>query len=343
MEEKKVKRLFSILLTLSLWISVSAFEEPQSRTFEFTYTVQIPSFPPDAQKVSLWIPLPLTNDYQKVRDLKIRGNWPYRITRDSQGNRVAYFEGAPKDNAQIVITFVVQRFEQINRPNLNADTPPAVKTQPTVQLSRYLKPDRLVPLTGPIKEEALQVAGHLSNPVEQARAIYEHVTKTMRYDKTGTGWGRGDAIYACNIRKGNCTDFHSLIIGMARSLGIPARFTIGFPLPEKIGEGEIPGYHCWAELYLPGYGWVPVDSSEASKHPEKLEYFWGGLDPNRVQFTYGRDLLLNPRQKGEPLNYFIYPYVEVDGKPFSQVQTRFAYRDLNSGPSQFRRSANEKP
>src|ERR1035438_3068951 len=96
------------------------------------------------------------------------------------------------------------------------------------------------------------------------------------YDKTGKGWGRGDIYYACQERRGNCTDFHAIFIGYARALGIPARFAIGFPLPADRGEGKIAGYHCWAEFYAKGIGWIPVDASEAAKNPAKREYFFGG-------------------------------------------------------------------
>ena len=52
--------------------------------------------------------------------------------------------------------------------------------------------------------------------------------------------------------------------GPTRAEGIPARFIIGFPLKAD-AEGTVPGYHCWAEFYLPGRGWIPVDASDASK------------------------------------------------------------------------------
>ena len=73
----------------------------------------------------------------------------------------------------------------------------------------------------------------------------------MRYDKTSSGWGRGDAVWACDAKRGNCTDFHSPFIGMLRVDGIPAGFDIGFPLPENKDKGDIAGYHCWAEFYAP--------------------------------------------------------------------------------------------
>jgi transglutaminase-like putative cysteine protease len=130
------------------------------------------------------------------------------------------------------------------------------------------------------------------------------------------------------VRRGNCTDFHSLFIGLCRALGIPARFEMGVALPERRGEGVTNGYHCWAQFYLKGHGWVPVDASEASKNPAKREYFFGALDENRLLFTVGRDLRLSPPQKGEPLNFFIQAYAEVDGKPFDDVRTTFRFKDL---------------
>jgi transglutaminase-like putative cysteine protease len=164
--------------------------------------------------------------------------------------------------------------------------------------------------------------------VEKARAIYNHVVATVKYDKSGTGWGRGDIYYACDARRGNCTDFHAIFIGYCRAVGIPARFAIGFPLPADRGAGQVSGYHCWAEFYAKGIGWVPVDASEAAKNPAKREYFFGAHDENRIEFSQGRDLTLAPKQHGEPLNYFIYPYVEIDGKPSSSLEKSFAYRDL---------------
>lgn len=115
---------------------------------------------------------------------------------------------------------------------------------------------------------------------------------------------------------------------MARSVGIPAKFDIGFPLPANQKAGEIPGYHCWAEFYAPGLGWIPIDSSEASQDKKRMNYPFGALDANRIQFTLGGDLDLMPHQAGQPLNFFIYPYAEVGGKPFADIQRKFTFKDL---------------
>jgi len=94
-------------------------------------------------------------------------------------------------------------------------------------------------------------------------------------------------------------------------------------------EGKKGGYHCWAKFYLPGKGWVPVDISEADKAPEKTDYFFGSICENRVRFSRGRDILLEPNQRGERLNYFgPDPYIEVDGVQFNGFERTIAYRDI---------------
>ena len=59
----------------------------------------------------------------------------------------------------------------------------------------------------------------------------------MKYSKEGKGWGQGDSVWACDSKFGNCTDFHSLFISLARGNKIPAKFEMGFPIPPKRGEG----------------------------------------------------------------------------------------------------------
>jgi transglutaminase-like putative cysteine protease len=226
--------------------------------------------------------------------------------------------------AEVRVSFDATRRE--HRVALDGHAATTQSDPPPPDLQRFLEPDRRVPIQGVIADLSAQQTRGLQDPLAKARAIYEFVIATMRYDKSGTGWGNGDAIWACTAKRGNCTDFHSLFIGMMRAAGIPARFEIGFPLPSDQHDGAIPGYHCWAEFYVEPYGWIPVDASEAWKHPDKKDYFFGANDDNRVQFTIGRDIRLDPPQHGDPLNYFIYPYAEVDGKPFA-LDSRFSFQD----------------
>ena len=116
--------------------------------------------------------------------------------------------------------------------------------------------------------------------------------------------------------------------------GIPARFDIGFPLPENKERGDIAGHHCWAEFYAQKIGWVPVEISEAWKAKQKRDYFFGAIDASRVQFSTGRDLTLVRRQDGPPLNYFVYPYVEVDSKPYDRIEKQFRFEEIKPASTQ---------
>jgi transglutaminase-like putative cysteine protease len=118
-----------------------------------------------------------------------------------------------------------------------------------------------------------------------------------------------------------------LFISICREQNIPARFEIGFPIPEKRGEGEVGGYHCWAK-FVADKQWIPVDISEADKDPSREDYYFGSLTENRVTFTVGRDLELVPKQQAGPVNFLVYPYAEVDGKQHSFFRKGFEYSDL---------------
>ena len=72
-----------------------------------------------------------------------------------------------------------------------------------------------------------------------------------------------------------------------------------------------------------------MDASEASKNPAQREYFFGAHDENRVELSKGRDLVLTPKQQGNPLNYFVYPYAELDGKPLA-LESKFSFQDRMS-------------
>src|SRR5262249_36580780 len=98
----------------------------------------------------------------------------------------------------------------------------------------------------------------------------------------------------------------------------------------------VQGYHCWAEFYAPGAGWVPVDISEARKHPELKDYFFGNLSGNRVLMTRGRDLLLEPDAAGRRLNYFVYPMARADREDVAGIEWTFLYTDLGPSPLQTR-------
>jgi transglutaminase-like putative cysteine protease len=318
------------LVCISIFLSVisSCLSAQSSRHFTFHYAFTVKNAPA-GQKVRLWFPVAHSDAFQDVRVISAKADIPLKRTKESRfGNEIYYAETSNSSTRDLhfSVEYDVVRHERItlgiNRPRLDNLSLSKKEQQ------QDLAPDKLVPITGVPAELAAKVTEGTTSAIDKARAMYEYVFDNMRYEKTGTGWGRGDVLYACNAKKGNCTDFHSLFIAMARSQGIPARFEIGFPLPADKHSGEIAGYHCWAEFFDPKQGWVPIDISEAWKNPVKKNYFFGAHDTQRLQFSMGRDLRLNPPQSGEPLNYFVYPYVEVGGEAYPNVSNEFTFADV---------------
>jgi transglutaminase-like putative cysteine protease len=295
--------------------------EERAVRFEVQATVRVPS---EAAKARIWVPLPSTQDCQVITNLRIDAGIPYRETRDSlYGNRMAYFEVSPPIPAEIPIriSFDARRLETSSQ---REDCVEALR-------ACLLREDRLVAIDGEVALRAAAATRDAMTPREAARGIYDSVLAAVDYDKSGTGWGRGDTRYVCEVGKGNCTDFHALFIGMARARGIPASFEIGVSLPATGREGEIAGYHCWAWFEESPGVWTPVDASEADKDPSRREYFFGTLCCNRIAFTRGRDITLEPAQSADPLNYFIFPYVEVDGRPdVAGVERKLRFNRLGS-------------
>ncbi|HUI83962.1 MAG TPA: transglutaminase domain-containing protein [Candidatus Binatia bacterium] len=307
---------------------------PPSRRFRFSYSFTVKDIPSGTKLVRVWVPVAHSDEHQTVRLVNVKAPVPTRMTEETEyGNQMLYAEihNPVQPAADFSLEYEVTRrefsrgdFGQLER----HDTKPGIVP---ASMQRYVSPDRLIPTDGRIRQLAQQVTANQEGTVAKAKAAYDYLFSTMRYDKTGTGWGRGDAIWACDSKHGNCTDFHSPFIGMMRADDVPARFDIGFPLPENKDRGEIAGYHCWAEFFARNIGWVPLDISEAWKAKEKADYFFGSIDANRVQFSTGRDITLSPKQDGPPLNYFVYPYVEVDGRSYEAVSRQFSFAEMTSG------------
>lgn len=288
-------------IVILLFLATAALAEP--RTYEASYVATISDIPAGTAKVDVWIPLPQTSEHQTVSAVTIESPYAFAQRADVEwGNTYAHaVVVAPPPTIVTRVRFTVTRREA------RLDAPKGGRRN----LDRALRADRLVTLSPRVVKLADEVTAGKTSPLEQARAIYDHVVGTMTYDKIAPGWGAGDTERACDIRKGNCTDFHSLFMSLARAKGIPARFVIGFPTTAP--EGVVRGYHCWAEFWIDGKGWIPVDASDAAKNAKLHDYLFGNLDAQRVQFTIGRDVHLTPATS-EPLNYFIHPRAEAKGK-----------------------------
>jgi len=209
--------------------------------------------------------------------------------------------------------------------------PPRHPRKPVAsELAQDVAPETNLPVGGRFLTISEEMTAGKTTPREKVRALYEHVVATMQYDykQESPEFGQGDAAFVCDYKRGDCTDLHSYLISLLRTQQIPVVHEYGFPvagipLPDPLPrEAKITSYHCYVCFYDPEYGWVPVDASDAIRwvdhhRPEMKDYEFGNqlLERNAVAISRGRNLVLSPPQQGPPVNKFIYPYAEADGKP----------------------------
>ncbi len=300
------------------WVRVPIEEASQrllgvitgSDEFEFLYSVKLPKITGPAR---MWLPWPSSDEFQTVEVIAVSDVGTHRLLTDRKhGNKVLFVELDPTDSLKTIdIRFQVKRVEIFAYP---ADEPNPQK---------HLNPERLVPADQNFQTIAREVTEGRTSDIMKARALYDHVMERVRYMKYGSGWGKGDAVYACNVGTGNCTDFHSYFIALARAVGIPARFAIGAAIPSERNDGGIDGYHCWAEFYADGKWW-PVDISEADKYSSLSTYYFGHHPANRFEFSRGRDLVVEPAPSFGPINFLAFPILEIAGKS-APVRTEFSF------------------
>jgi transglutaminase-like putative cysteine protease len=305
-----------------------------SRRFTFTDTIHMAAAPGDSKELRVWIPIPYEESSQAVSRVKMEGSLHWKVLTDPEyQNRFVYIMLAGPALAKdlnLKATVHVQRFEQRAALDRRDDD----QVPPTVTTPRFLQPDRLVSLDGEIPAISNREAGGIMLPLDKARKLYDYVISTMHSDGDDAETGRGDSTSTLKSAHGDSADISSLYIALARGSGIPARFEIGFAIPTDAREGVLANYHCWAQIYLQGIGWVPVDPADGARQLDKRDYYFGAADADRVKLTMGRDVRLSPPQKGAALNYFAYPYAELDGKPYTAITNEYSFKDdSNSGPA----------
>ncbi|MFK7765962.1 MAG: transglutaminase-like domain-containing protein [Mariniblastus sp.] len=301
-----------------------------SRAFTFNYGATILEVPTGA-KVRVWYPIAESSGQQEVSLVGKKTPTEMQVHRDEKyNNAIGFFETSNDDANENSSEVKFKLSYDVVRKEASVDD--AAKSLTDEQKKLFLAANSLVPVDGK-PTELLDEENLPADSMGAGKRIYEIVEDHMKYDKSQPGYGNGDSTWACDSKTGNCTDFHSLFISLARNREIPARFEIGFPLPPKSttteSKGVVKGYHCWAWFHSEGNGWAPVDISEADKHPEMKAYYFGKLTTDRIAFSTGRDIKLVPASNGGPLNYFVYPYVEVDGKPWpkDKIKLDFSYSD----------------
>lgn len=274
--------------------------------------------------VSLWIPYPISDDAQKIEKISVNGNFAESgVYTDQEYSTPMLYAGWSKDAAErrMTFSFSVQREAPID-----LDFPAEDAAWNPADYSKWLKAETTDPLNARLAKITDEITAGKLTVLAKARAIYDWVCDNMYRDPDTRGCGLGDVSTLLDKPGGKCADIHSVFVALARSAGVPSREVFGIRQGKENEVNITAWQHCWAEFYLPGRGWVPVDPGDVRKMmlkkglspndpvPADLrEAYWGKVDPYRLKLSVGRNLTLNPAQKGQSVNYLMYPYAEVDG------------------------------
>ncbi len=290
------------------------------------------------KEVQLWIPYPVTDADQNIAKVKISGNFVESAVYTDKVFKTPMLYARWDKNAasrNLTFSFHAEREEVIRR-----DFPSHEAAWDPGDYALYLAPTRLGPLDGEVKKLADKITKGKQGVLAKAKAIYDWTVENTYRNPDTRGCGMGDVFRLLQDPGGKCADISSIYVALARAAGVPSREVFGIRMGKKASQDITTWQHCWAEFYLPGYGWVPVDPADvrkmmlveklpldAPKTMESRQYFWGGIDAYRVKLGEGRDLVLNPPRQGEPVNYLMYPFAQAGDTTIDWLEpTAFTYK-----------------
>ena len=321
----------------------AAWAQDGWRTYEIVSRVEVK----DAFGVArAWVPLTLEDDTQWHKT--VGSSWSgnareARIIHDGKyGVSMLLAEWAEREaNPVLEVTSRVMtrdRAVDVSRPHNSQDLSAADR-------KFFTAPTELVPTDGIVRKTALDATKNAKSDLDKGRAIYEWVVdNTFRDPKTkGCGWGDIKAMLENGNLGGKCGDLNALFVGLARSVGLPARDVYGLRVAaskhgyRSLGVGSpnvTRAQHCRAEFFARGYGWVPVDPADVRKvvleeppgnlpmRDAKVEAarkrLFGSWEMNWLAYNMGHDVKL-PRSKGPTLPYLMYINAEADGEMRDQL------------------------
>ncbi len=314
----------SIMMFFVLMVACVTFASTVSaKSHSGTVTISVDlSAHENGKEAELWIPYPVSDRDQTITDVNISGDYTRSaVYTDKVYSTPMLYAKWDREAKSRKLTF---SFKAVRQEVIRRNFPKQEAAWDPTDYEQFLKGTSRAPTDGEVKKLAGTITVGKKTVLEKAKAIYDWTCENTYRDPRTRGCGEGDVCTLLVKPGGKCVDIHSVFVALARAAGVPAREVLGIRLGKKATEDITTWQHCWAEFYLPGYGWVPVDAADVrkamltenlkpgdAKTAEYRAYFWGGIDPYRVKVSSGRDLVLNPHQPGGPVNYLMYPFARA--------------------------------
>ena len=195
------------------------------RSFEITTHVEIAK---PAGASSVWVPVPaVESDYQKVMGNTWSSNGSVRLQRDGKYGASLVSAEWPASERAPGLT-VVSTFATRNRAT-DFGRPDPQRKLDAASAQFFTAPTELIPTDGIVRDTARDIVKGKRTDLDRARALYEWVVENTFRDPKTRGCGVGDikALLETGNLGGKCADLNALYVGLARSVGLPARDVYG--------------------------------------------------------------------------------------------------------------------
>jgi transglutaminase-like putative cysteine protease len=281
--------------------------------------------------VSLWVPLPTSNDFQQISDFQTTSASVKSSinNNNSYDASLLYIKWEKDEDKKISL-----KFNAKTRPFKLDFNPKKTSSEALKYASRFVQPTRHVQTDGIVLEISNKIASPHKSNISKAHAIYDWVVENMYRDPDVKGCGAGNAKEALEQKRfgGKCLDISAVFVALLRAQNIPARELMGIRVGSSaispafgVGQDISSAQHCRAEFFVEDLGWIRADPADITKLrlQEKLvknsdrekqiaDSYFGSFEMNWLKFNHARDFELYPRPVQFPLDQFNYPYAEAD-------------------------------
>lgn len=265
-------------LTLPALITEVANIRNAHLTFEFVFSNHGPG---DVTSLDVYVVVPQSRYNQRISKLEFSA--PYTLTVDRYDQQMAHFKFtdlAPGQDARVAWEGDVE-IEAKNY-NLDPERVTGFDTIPPEILETYTTDEEKYRLDSSVIQRAARLAAEgATSPYWIARNVHDFVARRLSYSNDGQ-WDDAETVYL--RRNGSCSEYSFLFIALCRANGLPARYVAG-TRQRKEGVYEDTLFHRWAEVYLPPYGWVPVDALHDDRIGGPRYDYFGGISDERFATT----------------------------------------------------------
>jgi transglutaminase-like putative cysteine protease len=324
-----------------------------SRTFELKTRVEIAK---SAEATRVWLPAALITEtpFQKTLSNEFNADGGVAVVVRARADGLGIIAAEFPAGVTPILTLTSRVATRDYAVDLTA--PAKTPKSDREELKHFLRPTKLLPTDGIVKATAAEITRGAKTDLEKARAIYEWIVdNTFRNAKTrGCGLGNIRFMLESKDLSGKCADLNALYVGLARAAGLPARDVYGIRVAKSdlgyksLGtstENITKAQHCRAEVYIRGYGWVPVDPADVRKvvleePPGNLPLdhqmvktararLFGSWEMNWIAYNFAHDVVL-PKSAGAPVGFLMYPQAEASGGRLDSLDADSFHYEITS-------------